>query len=180
MRKAYLKTVCSVSVFLLLACAAGSAGAQDIRAFRESLSVADTLWGARVNVTEHGTAAEVTAGHNTAGNRTVTGYRIRIFFDNSQDARENALAVQDSFRHQFPGIPSYFVYENPAFIVTVGNCLTIEEALILQNSLKNRFGTAFLWRGEIPLHEFVREEIPLPTSSDTENPDAGNEPADKG
>ena len=95
----------------------------------------------------------------------IPGYRIRIFFDNGQNARSEALATQERFRSEFPGIPTFLVYENPSYIVTVGNCITIDEALMLWDRVRKSFSTAFLWRGSIPVEELLREEpVPVPES----------------
>lgn len=140
---------------------------QGTASFRKQLSEPDELSGASVKVYEHGTAALASAAEDDIVKETVTGYRIRIFFDNSQNARQEALSVKESFDGQFPDIKSYLSYENPAFIVTVGNCLTMEEALILQSQVRRKFNTAFVWRGEIPLKELAtRPERPVVEESD--------------
>lgn len=128
---------------------------QNAEIFRQKLSEIDTLTGATVDIFEYGTAADAVASESHSQQKTVNGYRVRIFFDNSQTARQDAQAIMASFDEQFPEIKSYLAYENPAFIVTVGNCLTIEEALILQNQVKKKFKTAFIWRGDIPMQEFI-------------------------
>ena len=155
------------SVGLILTACVSVARAQNAGAFREALMRPDTLYGSTVRITENGSAAEAVGRYRAAVKSTVQGYRIRIFFSNSQTAREDAKAVQRSFRQQFTDIPSYLVYDNPAFIVTVGNCVTMEEALILQNQLKGMFGTAFLWRGEIPVGEFLKGGDPVPLEEQT-------------
>lgn len=53
------------------------------------------------------------------------------------------MAARSLFEEHFPDISLYMVYENPYFRVTVGNCLTIEEAVILKGRLAEYFPKAF-------------------------------------
>jgi hypothetical protein len=146
---------------------------QDIEAFRKALSVSDALSGASVRVSEYGSASDIIYNYDSVKRRTsVQGYRVRIFFDNSQTARNDSAAVQAMFEEQYPSIPTYRVYESPSWIVAVGNCVTVEEALALQNRVKESFDIAFLWQGEIPLAELLKGGLVLP---DIEVPDAGED-----
>lgn len=112
---------------------------------------------ATATVTTHGTATDaVRMWDATSKPREIPGYRIHIFFDNSQTARAQAMAARTRFTELFPGIPSYIAYENPSWMVTVGNCVNMEEALILWNAVRGTFPNAFLWRGEIPVAELLR------------------------
>lgn len=145
--------------YILIAVAAFasfSASGQNVSAFKETLNRPSETSAATINVTEHGSAAEAVRKYDAATKQAkVQGYRIRIFFGNEQNARGVAQGTQGRFRNEFPGIPTYLVYENPAWIVTVGNCVTIDEALMLWNKVKKSFDTAFLWRGEIPVSEIL-------------------------
>ena len=124
------------------------ASAQSLDAFKERLATPATSglqWGqTRVTVTEHGDAARAVAQASHAGQRLrLRGYRVCIFFDNGSDARAGAMAARSLFEEHFPDISLYMVYENPYFRVTVGNCLTIEEAVILKGRLAEYFPKAF-------------------------------------
>ena len=102
-------------------------GAQNIDSFRAQL--AQSQGGAKVEVREHGDAASAVASATVQTQRShVRGFRVGIFYDNSQDARERAAQAEQLFRASFPSIPVYKDYRNPYFIVAVGNCLTQEEA----------------------------------------------------
>lgn len=49
------------------------------------------------------------------------------------------------FREIYPDIPAYMDYDNiPYFKVTVGNCLTMEEAIILWGRIRDAFDRAFI------------------------------------
>lgn len=76
------------------------------------------------------------------------------------------LATQERFRNEFPGISTFLVYENPSYIVTVGNCVTIDEALMLWNSVRRSFSTAFLWRGNIPVADLLQEGPAVPATEE--------------
>lgn len=139
-----------------------SASGQDIALFKEKLMRPTVFTDAKVEVAEDESAVQAIRRYEAMPKpEKVAGYRIRIFFDNGQNARSQALQTQARFLNEFPGIPTFLVYENPSYVVTVGNCATIDEALMLWNKVRRSFSTAFLWRGQIPVRELFRqEEIP--------------------
>lgn len=149
---------------LLIGTAIGTtAEAQHIRTFTDALSRPDSVSDATVRVTPYGTAIKALDQYDRRTKlASVQGYRIRIFFDNGQNARNEALEIQERFRREFPGIPTYLGYETPSYMVTVGNCVTMDEALMLWNRVRHSFKTAFLWRGKIPVSEILRIEETLP------------------
>lgn len=107
----------------------------------------------RVRITEHGDVASVVASYrskNTVGEK-IGGYRVRIFFDNSQQARSISDNVLNDFTTKFPDIPTYQVYQNPYFKVSVGNCLNRDEAFMLWGRVKDQFPGAFIVREDILL-----------------------------
>ena len=125
---------------LIFAAAALGASAQSLEAFRAQLAqpqVSGLRFGeARVTVTEHGDAAQAVAQAARSEQRLhLRGYRVCIFFDNGQDARAGAEAAKTLFEETYPGIKVYMVYESPWFSVSVGNCLTAEEAIILKGKV---------------------------------------------
>lgn len=148
-----------------------SVPAQNIAGFTRALAEPDSVFGASVTVVDHGNAASIVAKYDESQHpQTVQGYRIRIFFDNSQNARAAALETQEKFSKQFPDIPSYVGYENPYFKVTVGNCMNMDEALILWSKVKGKFNRAFVMREVIPIAEFTKEpDLPAETSLSTAN-----------
>jgi hypothetical protein len=81
--------------------------------------------------------------------RSLTGYRIRIFFDNSQSARVNSSRALDTFTSSFRGIPAYRSYANPYFKVTVGDFRTKSEAMELLSNIKGTFPSAFVVKENI-------------------------------
>ena len=95
--------------------------------------------------------------------RALNGYRIRIFFDNAQDARENSGAAYGTFLKYFKGIPAYRSYVNPYFKVTVGDFRTKAEAMEKLIRIKKVFPTAFVVKEKIRFPYVDRpdlEELP--------------------
>lgn len=76
--------------------------------------------------------------------RKITGYRIRIFFDNNQSARGKSEAVASQFAQMYPGVPVYRSYTNPYFKVTVGDYRSKSEAMKMLKELEGLFQSAFL------------------------------------
>ena len=76
--------------------------------------------------------------------KTLNGFRVRIFFDNKQNSRTAAQDALEAFNKVFRGIPSYLSYQSPFFKVTVGDFRTKSEAMELLRSLKGMFPAAFI------------------------------------
>lgn len=81
--------------------------------------------------------------------RTITGYRVRIFFDNRQTARSESEETLKRFMSLFPGIEAYRTYANPYFKVTVGNFRTKSEAMAKLEGIKSYFPSAFVIKENI-------------------------------
>ncbi|MBO4761151.1 MAG: SPOR domain-containing protein [Bacteroidales bacterium] len=81
--------------------------------------------------------------------KSIPGYRVRIFFDNQQNARGASESAQRLFSARYPGIAAYRSYQNPFFKVTVGDFRTKSEALELLQSIKRDFPTAFVVKENI-------------------------------
>lgn len=135
--------------------------AQTLEGFRQRLErpVTHEASGiaARVAVEEYGDAALLVAAA-AEGERSmaVKGYRVCIFADNGEEARAGAVAAKNLFAETFPGIRVYMSYENPYFRVTVGDCLTVEEAIILKGRVSGTFPKAFPKSEQLSLADFAR------------------------
>lgn len=88
---------------------------------------------------------------HVAGNskRELSGYRVRIFFDNKQSARGESEATLNRFRSLYPEIRAYRIYTNPYFKVTVGDFRTKSEAMALLVRIKGAFPSAFVVKENI-------------------------------
>lgn len=149
-----------ICIALLLLAAAAPLRAQSLAAFRRQLAepVAVPLQSepACVTVTETDDAARAVAAASHEGPRLrLRGHRVCIFFDNSQEARAGAVAARTLFEEKYPGIRAYMVYENPYFKVTVGNCLTAEEAIILRGRIAGDFPKAFIKNEEFAIADLL-------------------------
>lgn len=141
-------------LFAFAALASFEVSAQNIETYKGYLAApvqVDSLTrvDATVRVVEHNLSLPTESQKVAA----VNGYRIMIFMSNTQSARTDAVAARDLFTELFAEERSYITYENPYFKVTVGNCTTQEEALILLERIKRSFPKAFLVRETIALSE---------------------------
>lgn len=81
--------------------------------------------------------------------RTLSGYRVRIFFDNKQSARAESEKTLKQFKELYPGVAAYHIYANPYFKVTVGDFRTKSEAMALLTRIKGAFPSAFVVKENI-------------------------------
>ncbi|MBO4263998.1 MAG: SPOR domain-containing protein [Bacteroidales bacterium] len=71
---------------------------------------------------------------------------IRIYFDNSQNAREKSMQEANRFKALFPGIPVLRNFSASFFKVTVGEYNSRAEAQAALKRIKNSFPSAFIVR----------------------------------
>ena len=77
-----------MTILLPLAAAAATVAAQGLGGFKNQLAAPDGSYGSRIQITEHGTAASAVSSMQTNQSGVkIRGYRVRIFSDNSQNAR---------------------------------------------------------------------------------------------
>ena len=81
--------------------------------------------------------------------KKLTGFRIRVYFDNGQNARNRSEAIARSISGTYPGIGVYRTFESPNFKVTVGDFRTKDEALKVYHSLKASYPTAIILKETI-------------------------------
>ena len=95
------------------------------------------------------------ATHKTRNaSKQMNGYRVRIFFDNSRNARAVSEQVAGSFSAVYPSVAVYREYENPYFKVTVGNFRTKADATRFLNTIKGQFPSGFIVRERITYPSF--------------------------
>lgn len=155
-----MRKLLTLTLTLLCVAAANELSGQSLTAFKDRLArpASSDAWtgSASVRVTEYGDAAKAVAeaSRNSVRSR-LKGYRVCVFFDNGQDARAGAVSARALFETTFPGVRVYMVYENPYFKVTVGNCLTSEEAIILKGKVSGIFPKAFVKNEDLALSELL-------------------------
>jgi hypothetical protein len=109
-----------------------------------------TLMGSSIHVSQ--TPAMRTALNRYIGSNSgkkLQGYRIRVFYDNSPQARTRSESVAAYVRNQFPNIGVYRTFESPNYKVTVGDFRTKDEALKIYMILKNIYPTAYIIKENI-------------------------------
>lgn len=82
-------------------------------------------------------------------NKKLSGYRIRVYFENGQNARARSEAIARSVSNAYPGMGVYRTFESPNFKVMVGDFRTKDEALKVYQSLKATYPTALLLKDTI-------------------------------
>lgn len=151
---------------LILGC--GSISAQEVRdtvIYRMAATVDSTLVGSSIldimPSKSKGNAADVNIIQTPATSegldkyvirnkdRVLTGYRVRIFFDNKQSARVASENAVETFTKNFHGIPTYRSYQSPFFKVTAGDFRTKSEAMVLLRAVKGLFPSAFIVKENI-------------------------------
>lgn len=142
-----------VIILCAMAFSATEAQAQTIENKREELQRL-TMDGARVRVNESTSVqSAVESVEGKVRRREVDGYRVVIFSDNGQYAGDNARKVLETFQQNYPHINAYMVYESPYFKVSVGDCLTLEEASHLMSQLDSAYPELFPKREVIKFEE---------------------------
>lgn len=101
--------------------------------------------GATVTIIQSENIKSAFAAHiEKSSKRQIQGYRIRIYFDNSQVARNMSAEIVSKFTQSYPTIPVYRTYSKPYFKVTVGDFRSKSEAMRLMAELEQKFSSAFL------------------------------------
>ena len=124
----------------------GSAQVDSTLMGRNSLSVLGS--GVKVNQSQSMRSAFDSYVSNNASKK-LTGYRIRVYFDNGQNARNKSEAIARSVSAAYPGIGVYRTFESPNYKVCVGDFRTKDEALKVFHSLKSTYPTALLLKDTI-------------------------------
>ncbi|MBL7918075.1 MAG: SPOR domain-containing protein [Bacteroidia bacterium] len=89
---------------------------------------------------------EKKAEYHRLTNGEIDGYRIKIHFGVES---ENAKAVRTKFSSKFPDINTYQEYQQPNFVVLVGDYKTKIEAVEALKKVQVEFNNAFIVKGKI-------------------------------
>jgi len=74
------------------------------------------------------------------------GYRIKIHFGQNRDA---ALEIKSKFLSKYKDIAAYEEYQQPNFVILVGDFKTKPEAFGFLNKIKNDFSASFIVKDKI-------------------------------
>ena len=83
----------------------------------------------------------------------IKGYRISIFRDTGQNAREKCMAVRSRFKSKYADIPFYEEFVYPYYKLYVGDFRTESEALRFLKIIERDFHGAFIVRDNISYPE---------------------------
>ena len=81
--------------------------------------------------------------------KRMTGYRIRVYYENGQNARGRSEAIARTISATYPGLGVYRTFESPNFKVCVGDYRTKDDALRMYHALKAQYPTALILRETI-------------------------------
>ena len=132
--------------------------AQEYRVDNGSAQVDSTLVGRSVlSVLGPGVTVNQSAAMKSAfdsyvsanASKRVSGYRIRVYYENNQNARNRSEAIARTISGTYPGIGVYRTFESPNFKVCVGDFRTKDEALKLYHALKSSYPTAIILKETI-------------------------------
>lgn len=105
---------------------------------------------ADVNIEQNPLVEQSVRAHIIANKeRNISGYRVRIFFDNKQTSRTESEDALKRFQAQYRDIPAYRTYANPYFKVTVGDFRTKSEAMEFLGRIRTAFPSAFVVKENI-------------------------------
>lgn len=106
--------------------------------------------GARVIISQSRSMADaVNTNIEAAAVKKLTGFRVRIFFDNKQNARARSQEVMNGFLSRYSSVRAYWSHESPFFKVTVGDFRTKSEAMKLLSEISAEYPAAFVVRESI-------------------------------
>ncbi len=80
--------------------------------------------------------------------KPITGYRIRVYYDNGPQARSKSETIENTLRQQLR-VAVYRSFESPNYKVTVGDFRSKDEALRIYNALKGTYPTAYIIKESI-------------------------------
>ena len=165
MQKRINNLILACAAFLVMMLAPAVASAQELEEIPEGYEYVDSLVYVRVvDVDSTYVGIDVFDGrvnqseelvnsmmHHIEANpeRTISGYRVRIFFDNKQSARAESEKTLMKFESLFHDVFAYRTYTNPYFKVTVGDCRTKSEAMALLGRIRKVFPSAFVVKENI-------------------------------
>ena len=81
--------------------------------------------------------------------KKISGFRVRIFFDSGQNARQRSEEIASIFISNNPNIPVYRVYEDLYYKVAVGDFRTKSDATRYLRIIKRDYPLAFIIKENI-------------------------------
>ena len=151
-----MKKLLIIALLALLSCTV--LRAQEYRVDNGSSQVDSTLLGrSALSILGPGVTVNQSRAMRTAfdsyvasnASKKLTGYRIRVYYDNGQNARNRSEAIARSISNAYPGMGVYRTFDSPNFKVCVGDFRTKDEALKVYHALKATYPTALILKETI-------------------------------
>ena len=109
-----------------------------------------TMMGPGIQVTQTQSVRNALMNHiRSNASKTLSGYRIRVFYDSGPQARARSESIERTLRGMLSGTGIYRSFESPNYKVTVGDYRTKDEALRVYNYLKGNYPTAYIIKENI-------------------------------
>lgn len=143
-----------ILVTLLFSVAFFRVEAQELSILKK-LDTPDSLYRSKVVVNNN-----ANINLNPKVDMNVSAYRVRLYFDNSQDSRSIAYSIKSRFESEYPTIPVKVEYKVPNFMVTAGYFLTHVEATSFLNKVQSSYNGAFIIPVEVPMSTFKMDYVP--------------------
>lgn len=86
--------------------------------------------------------------------RQMTGFRIRVFYDNAQSARNTSEAVYKAMQARYPRMTVDRSFANQYFIVTLGRFRTRIDAVKVLRELQGSYPNATIIKEKFKYPEF--------------------------
>lgn len=141
-----MKRILLIFGFFLLA--AAGLQAQDFTAPLDSTLLGKdifTLMGDGVHVHQSPAVRQAVLKYIQAnGEKPLSGFRIRVYYDNSPQARTRSESIEKSLKEQYPELEVYRGFESPNYKVFIGDFRSKDEALRVFNALKKTYPTAYI------------------------------------
>lgn len=83
--------------------------------------------------------------------KSISGFRVQIFFDSGNNSRNTAETTQSKFRAKYHGTPSYLTFREPNFRIRVGDFRTRHEARGFLRQIQADYPNGFVIKDEINL-----------------------------
>lgn len=106
-----------------------------------------------INVQKEAGIEELTTKYIQANEKvkSISGFRVQIFFDSGNNSRNAAETTQSKFRAKYHGIPSYLTFREPNFRIRVGDFRTRHQARGFLRQIQADYPNGFVIKDEINL-----------------------------
>lgn len=106
-----------------------------------------------INVQKEAGIEELTTKYIQANEKvkSISGFRVQIFFDSGNNSRNAAETTQSKFRAKYHEIPSYLTFREPNFRIRVGDFRTRHQARGFLRQIQADYPNGFVIKDEINL-----------------------------